>query len=589
MSSSRRRFALGALALAVLGVACSQAPPDKPPAPPSAPKPEEEMAAGPCPFEDATAKCGIAFTYKNGEDANNYAIIESLGGGACLFDYDGDGLLDAFLPGGGYYDGKKVLGHPCKLFRNKGNFEFEDVSAQVGLDKIAFQYSHGAAAFDYDRDGRLDLLVTGYNRLILLRNEKGADGKIAFADVTKKAGLNDTLWSTSAAWGDLDGDGFPELYVCHYGDWGFDTNHPTDCTYDGKTRDVCQPRKFKPLPHTLYKNNGNGTFTDISAEQKLRADGRGIGVILVDVDSDGRPDIYTANDTDDNFLYLNRGARGKILLDEVGLLAGVARDDRGMQNGSMGLCAADYDRSGRASIIVTNYENELPALYQNRTDGRSARFSFATLQSGLAAIGSSYVSWGTGFFDFDRDGWDDLMIVSGHAIRFPTKIDRRQRPVLVRNTEGKLKPLASRGWNYFGDPHNARGAAFGDLDNDGRIDVVVSHLNEPVAVLRNVSPTENRHWIGFRLIGAQGADTVGARVVLEAAGGKQTKFQTGGASYASTNDPRLLFGLGADAKITKATVHWPSGKAQELTDLTPGAYYDVPEGEAPKRVAPKNP
>jgi len=586
MRTNRTWIAAGALflALASLAVGCkSDAPPDKPP-PVDAPKPADEMPAGPCPFEDATAKSGIAFTYKNGEDANNYAIIESLGGGACLFDYDGDGLLDVFLPGGGHYEGKKVLGHPCKLFRNKGNFEFEDVSAKVGLDKIQFQYSHGAAAFDYDRDGRLDLLVTGYNRLVLLRNEKAADGTVAFADVTKKAGLNDTLWSTSAAWGDLDGDGYPELYVCHYGDWGFDTNHPADCTYDGKTRDVCQPRKFKPLPHTLYTNKGDGTFADISAEQKLRTDGRGIGVILVDANNDGRPDVYTANDTDDNFLYMNRGARGAIALDEVGLLAGVARDDRGMQNGSMGLSAADYDRSGRASLVVTNYENELPALYQNRSDGASARFTFATLQSGLAAIGSSYVSWGTGFFDFDRDGWDDLMIVSGHAIRFPTKIDRRQRPVLARNTDGKLKPLASRGWNYFGDPHNARGAAFGDLDNDGRIDVIVSHLNEPVAVLRNVSPTENRNWIGFRLIGAKGADVVGARVVLETAGGKQTKFQQGGASYASTNDPRLLFGTGADAKIAKATVYWPSGKSQELADLQPGAYYDVPEGEVPKRV-----
>jgi hypothetical protein len=594
MRNSRMRIAAGAavlLALAGAVAGCkSDAPPDKPPAGPDTAKPAvEEEPAGPCPFEDVTAKSGIALTYKNGEDANNYAIIESLGGGVCLFDYDGDGLLDVFLPGGGFYEGKTVRGHPCKLYRNKGNFQFEDVTAQVGLDQIAFQYSHGAAAFDYDRDGRLDLLVTGYNRLVLLRNETGAAGTITFVEVTKKAGLTETLWSTSAAWGDLDGDGYPELYVCHYGDWGFETNHPTDCTYGGP-RDVCQPRKFKPLPHTLYKNNGDGTFADITAAQKLRADGRGIGAVLVDLDNDGRPDVYTANDTDDNFLYMNRGERGKIVLDEVGLLAGVARDDRGVQNGSMGLGIGDYDRGGRASIVVTNYENELPALYQNRTEGRSARFTFATLQSGLAAVGSSYVSWGTGFFDFDRDGWDDLLIVSGHAIRFPTKLDRRQRPVLARNTEGKLKPLASRGWNYFGQPHNARGAAFGDLDNDGRVDVVVSHLNEPVVVLRNVSATQNRNWIGFRLIGTKGADAVGARVVLETAGGKQTKFQQGGASYASTNDPRLLFGMGADAKIAKATVYWPSGKVQELTDLQPGAYYDVPEGEAPKRVAaPKNP
>ncbi|QDU23197.1 CRTAC1 family protein [Urbifossiella limnaea] len=539
-------------------------------------QPEEPV--GPPLFEDVTAASGVAFTYKNGEEAGNFAIIESLGGGAALLDYDGDGLLDVFLPGGGHYRDKTVLGHPCKLYRNLGGFKFEDVTAKAGLDRVTFQYSHGAAAFDYDRDGRPDLLVTGYSRLVLLHN----DGDGRFTDVTAKAGLNDKLWSASAGWGDLDGDGFPEVYVTHYGDWGFDTNHPTDCTYDGKTRDVCQPRRFKALPHTLYRNTGNGTFADITPTQNLRTDGKGLGVLVADLNNDGRPDVYVANDTDDNFLYVNRGkAGGPVDLKEGGLFSGMARDDRGMANGSMGLDAADFNRTGLASVVVTNYENELPALYRNRSGPGKEQFTYDTLPSGLAVVGGSYVSWGTGFFDYDLDGWDDLMIVSGHAIRFPTKIDRRQTPLLLRNEAGKFKPVTRQAGPYFRSPHNARGLAVGDLDNDGRPDLVVSHLNEPVSVLRNVA--DGKNWLGLVLAGEKNRDVVGARVVVTSAGGTQTKFAKGGGSFASTCDPRLLVGLGADAAVTGVTVHWPSGKTQEFSGVTPGAYWVLTEGGVARR------
>ncbi len=573
--------------------------------------PGVEEPIGPTLFEDVTASSGIDFAYRNGEAADNYSIIESLGGGVALVDFDNDGLLDLFVPGGGYFDGKKVLGHPCKLYRNLGNFKFEDVSKAVGLDG-PLQYSHGASAFDSDNDGWTDLLVSGYNRLVLLHNEPDGKGGRKFVDVTAKSGLTaDSLWSTSTAWGDLNGDGFADLYVCHYANWGFDGTgpdgkpyrHPTDCNYDGKTRDVCQPAKFTQLPHAVFQNNGNGTFTDVSATVNLKADpkdrtaqrgplrndGRGIGAVIVDVNNDGRPDVYAANDTDDNFLYLNRGAKygpgGEILVEEIGLVAGVARDDRGTANGSMGLGVADYDHSGRASIVVTNYESELPALYQNRTtEPARVRFSYSTQSSGLGTVNGLFVSWGTGFADFDLNGWDDLSIVNGHAVRHPLKVDRRQKPSLLLNDGGKLKIQSARGGSFFAAAHNARGSAVGDLDNDGRPDLVVVRHNEPIVVLKNVAPIAGKHWLGVSLRGKGQRDLVGTRLVVETALGTQTKFVKGGSSYASTDDPRLLLGLASDEKILKATVFWSHGDAQEVKGLTVDHYQEVTEGSPSVKI-----
>ena len=600
MSSPSGRWAVcGAILTSLILVASC----GKPTATPTPAGVEEPVGA--TLFEDVTKASGVEATYRNGEETNNYSIIESLGGGVALFDFDRDGLLDIFSVGGGYFDGKTVSGHPCKLYRNVGNFKFEDVTKAVGLEG-PLQYSHGASAFDTDNDGWNDLLVSGYNRLVLLHNEPDGKGGRKFVDVTAKAGVaTDTLWSTSTAWGDLNGDGFPDIYVCHYGNWGFSGTgpdgkpyrHPTDCNYDGKTRDVCQPAKFTQLPHMLFQNNGNGTFTDISttvnlnAEKKrgpLRNDGRGIGAVMVDVNGDGRPDIYVANDTDDNFLYLNRGAKfgpgAEILIEEIGLIAGVARDDRGTANGSMGLGVSDFDHSGRASIIVTNYESELPALYQNRTaDPDRVRFSYSTQSSGLGTLNGVFVSWGTGFADFDLNGWDDLYIMNGHAVRHPVKGERRQKPALLLNDGGKLKIQSARGGSYFAAAHNARGSAVGDFDNDGRPDLVVVRHNEPLVILKNIAPLAGKHWFGVSLKGKANRDLVGTRVVIETALGQQTKFVKGGSSYASTDDARVLFGLGADETILKATVHWSHGERQEIPGLMVDKYHECIEGADAKK------
>jgi hypothetical protein len=574
----------------------------------------------PC-FQEVTAVSGIAHTYHNGEEAGHLAILESLGGGVALFDYDGDGLLDVFIAGGGYYDGpdkKLIKGLPGKLYHNLGNWKFEDVTAKVGLDQ-ALMYSHAAAACDYDCDGYPDLLVTGWGRMALYHNEPDGQGGRKFVEVTEKSGLIDDSWSTSAAWADFDGDGFPDLYVCHYADWSWD-KHPS-CTYDGKTPDVCPPKNFKPLPHKLYHNNRDGTFTECGkaaglrvprtdkeyddltflsneAKQRLRKAaeakepefGKGLGVVAVDFNSDGKPDVYVCNDTVDNFLYINRSVPGKIQFEEMALSAGVARDDSGKATGSMGVDAADPLNQGLPAIWHVNYENENHCLHCNlylppgkdpkQPQGRIF-FSFDTLKTGISAIGQNYVSWGTNFVDLDHDGWLDLLIFNGHAIRFPKgQTKRAQRPVVMHNNgQGKFLRVNTDTWEYFGSEHCSRGVAFGDLDNDGKIDAVACNLNEPTAVLRNVADTTPNHWLGVELLGKDHHDVVGAKLILSVGGKEQTRYAKGGGSYASTNDPRHVFGLGKAAQFDKLTVIWPSGKEQEWQGLKVDQYWRLTEGE----------
>jgi hypothetical protein len=554
-------------------------------------EPPDAELANPDLFEERASLSGVAFTYRNGEDVTppHLAILESLGGGVALIDHDGDGLLDLFIPGGGYYDGpdkKQIRGHPCKLFKNLGGFQFQDVTHTVGLDALAggepWFYTHGAAVADYDRDGWPDLLVTGWGRIALLQNVPDGKGGRRFLDVSEKSGLSQGItWANSAAWGDLDGDGYPDLYVCQYVDWSF-ANHPT-CSFNDKTPDVCPPEQFQGLAHKVYRNRGDGRFTDVSDAAGLRKGGRhaskGLGVLMVDVNLDGRPEIYVANDTVDKFFYVNHSGPGAIRLREEAMLAGVACGAEGRANGSMGLDAGDPDGSGRPWLWVTNFQNELHALYRNVSEKDRVAFVFHTVAAGIAAIGQQYVGWGTGFLDIDRHGFEDLIIVNGHVMRYPEtqRASRRQKPVLLRNMKGKFKDITRQGGPYFRESHLARGAALGDLDNDGKIDAVVSHMNEPVALLRNVSPDEN-HWLGVDLGGKDHADVVGARVILEAGGRKQTRFAKGGGSYASSGDRRHVFGLGPTNRMDRLTVVWPDGQRQEWTGLAIDRYHRFTQG-----------
>ncbi len=576
-------------ALALIG--CRGNTPDEP-----KPKPEEPatnpLLTGPDVFDDVTAASGINFAYRNGEEVQppHLTILESLGGGGAVIDYDGDGLMDIFLCGGGHFggkDNKQILGHPCKLFRNTGNFKFTDVTEAVGLGTLAegkpWFYSHGAAVADYDRDGWPDLLVSGWGRVALFHNEPAGQGGRKFVDVSAAAGLAEGItWATSTAWADFDGDGLPDLFICQYVDWSFE-NNPA-CNYDGKTPDVCPPKKFKGLPSKIYRNMGNGKFVDVSAEAGIQKGGehasKALGVVVVDVNLDGKPDVYVANDTVANFLYVNKSEPGKIRFAEQGMLSGVALDGSGSPNGSMGLDAGDPEGTGKPALWVTNYENEFHALYRNRSVENKALFVFATQATGIGVIGQKYVGWGTGFVDLNLDGWEDIVINNGHAIRFPTTASRQQNPVLFLNREGKFTDATKRGGPYFQQPHLSRGSLLVDLDNDGRCDQVVCNMNEPAAVLRNVLPNEGHHWLGIQLKGEGNRDIVGARVIVEAAGRTQTRFAKGGGSYASSPDRRFVFGLGKADTITKLTVIWPNGAKQEWTDVPLDRYHVATQGAA---------
>jgi len=525
-------------------------------------------------FENLAIAAGVSFTYRNGEEANQYSILESLGGGAAAWDYDGDGDVDLFFPGGGRFGAERQIhGRPGALFRNEGDWRFTLQTEVAGL-QAAPHYSHGTAVDDYDGDGFPDLLVTGYGGLVLWHNH--GDG--TFLETTTPAGLHDRLWSSSAAWGDINGDGTPDLYVAHYLDWSFDQDPICPAQQAGHARDVCPPEKFGPLPDTLYVNQGDGTFQEASIQAGLRPDGKGLGVVIADLDLDGDLDIYVGNDDPaGNFLYRNQGA-GRF--DDFSLPSGSSVDSRGHANGSMGVAVGDYNLDGLPDLWVANFERETSALYRNLGN---CTFQHVSESAGVAGVGSAYVGWGSVFFDYDADGDEDMVVANGHVLRFPGYSPVSQNAMLFENRDGRrFINAAARAGDYFAAPHQGRGVCCGDLDGDGNLDLAISHMNEPVAVLANQSNTTSQnHWCGVRLIGTRGArEPTGCAVRLIADGKAQVRQVIGGGSYASACDRRLHFGIGKCSTIERLEITWPSGNMSRVEGVAADQWITIIEGQA---------
>ncbi|GIW95489.1 MAG: hypothetical protein KatS3mg110_3530 [Pirellulaceae bacterium] len=513
-------------------------------------------------FVDVAPEAGVNVVYQNGREAGHSSILESLGGGAAVVDVDRDGWYDLFVTTGGGFDAKRIFGLPARLFRNLGSWRFSDISQAAGEGFPSPHYTHGCFAGDYDNDGFPDLLVTGYGGLQLWHNQ--GDGTLV--EVSREAGLQDTLWSSAAAWGDLDNDGWLDLYVAHYVDWSF-SNHPRCVGPRPDLVDICPPKVFSPLPDTVWRNERDGTFSDQTAHWGLRPDGKGLGVVIGDINLDGFADIYVGNDTTDNFLYINElnGPSGK--LRECAVLSGVAVDDRGTPNGSMGVDLGDYNLDGRPDIWVANFEVESFALYRNDGNGQFLHVSRAT---GVTALGGLFVGFGTAFVDLDRDGDEDILINNGHVINYPRNAPFLQQPVLLVNEQGQryLRYEFPAG-TYFATPHAGRGLAMGDLDEDGDVDVVMTNNHERLAVLRNDTPAPARY-LRVRLIGRRSnRNAIGAHVFLLTRQGKRIlRLVKSGVSYLSDHDERLDWGIPAGDEPEELHIRWPAGETS-IISITP--------------------
>ncbi|QDT96369.1 FG-GAP repeat protein [Gimesia aquarii] len=501
-------------------------------------------------FVDVTDSLGVDFKYQNDEQAKHYTILESIGGGVAIWDFDLNGHEDLFFPGGGtFLKGKKIVGSPSVLFSQMSAGRFENASLNSKIAPSRF-YSHGCTVADFDNDGFPDIVVTGYGGILCWHNS--GDG--TFEEISQQSGLIDPSWSTSAGWGDLNGDGYLDLYLAHYVDWTFE-NHPL-CADSSGRKDVCPPRRFTGLDDRVFFSNADGTFRDATQEAGLVSNGKGLGVVLGDVDNDSDLDVYVANDTTNNFLYLNDG-EGKF--QEAALVRGVAVDDEATANGSMGVDLGDFNQDGLPDIWVANYESEAFALYKNIGNGQ---FLYASRETGVSAIGDIFVGFGTQFGDFDSDGDEDLVVANGHVIHFPKHTTVRQQPLILENRSSQFSRLKFEEANYLSQLHYGRGVAIGDLDNDGDLDLVFANCNERSAILENQSKARSQ-WVKIRLIGTESnRDAIGARLVFHTDQGDISRFIKGGGSYLSQSSYVVHCGFPKEARVNGVTIFWPSGRTQ---------------------------
>ena len=512
-------------------------------------------------YVDVTDASGIDFVHSNGATGEKQ-YCEVMGSGVCFLDYDGDGRQDLYFV--------TSVG-PNRLYRNLGELRFEDVTKQTNTGDAS--YGMGAAAADYDNDGDADLFVTNFGPNRLLRNDGGT-----FTDVSDAAGVADPAFGAGAAFLDADHDGLLDLYVANYVVQA--TPDTAICrAHDPPLRLYCPPRDYPPAQDRFYVNRGDGTFEDATARAGIEGHvGRGLGVTVADIDRDGWPDIYVANDLNANFLFRNLRDG---TFEEIGVLTGTSHSEGGMEQGGMGVAAEDYDNDGWMDLFVSNYLNETNSLYHNEGDGF---FFDETASSGLGASSLPWVGWGTQFFDYDLDGWKDLFVTNGHTESDAQIVDPTstwwQPDFLYRNLgNGRFEDVTMSAAPVLREKSRAgRGAAFGDLDDDGDTEIVISNQNDHPLLLENVR--EGGRWIGFRTRGTtSNRGGVGARVTVHAG---ETTFAAevhAGGSYLSGNDPRVLVGLGARAAIDSVTVRWPSGAVDRHGALPLDRYHELREGK----------
>ncbi len=549
---------------------------------------------GPIVFEDISKQSGIgAWVHKMGVPEKKF-IVETNGSGVCLVDYDNDGWLDIYLVNGATFDsleGKETPPHAA-LFHNNHDGTFTDVSAKAGVQNDRWGY--GCSTADYDNDGWPDIYVGNYGKNRLYHNNH--DG--TFTDMAEKAGVALGNWSPGSTWGDYDGDGLLDLYVTGYVHFDRD-NLPiagtkavgyASCLYRGQSVN-CGPRGLQGEPDHLFHNNGDGTFTDVTAKAGVEDKDRyyGFSTIFLDINGDGKPDLVVGNDSEPNFLYINKGDG---TFDDQSYVSGFALNKDGREIASMGITAGDYENKGQISFYVTDFGDDYKVLFHNDGD---VSFTDVSYKAGVAQPTIPFVGWGDGFLDYDNDGWLDLFEVDGHV--YP-EVDQHdwgttwaERPLLFHNVPDGAKdrkfevipPVKGTG---LADVIPARGAAFGDLFNDGKIDVVVNPIDGPAVLLRNVNP-DKHHWVEMKLVGSKDPktgkpsprDATCATVYLTANGQRMRQDVLSSGSYIGANDRRPHFGLGDATDAGTAEIHWPSGQVETIKLPAADRIFTIEEGK----------
>jgi enediyne biosynthesis protein E4 len=573
----------GSLLLAVSIAA--QSPKPAAPQPAASPIATAASPLVPARLVDITDKSGVHFQHQALHTTRKY-LLETMGSGLALFDCDNDGRLDLFLVNGAPYSDPTPTGFvPQKsgpqdwnrMYRQKSDGTFEDITEKSGLKGAG--YGMGAAVADYDNDGNEDLFVTGYGSNRLYHN----NGNCTFTDVTDKAGVAGSGWSSSAAWIDLDNDGLLDLVVERYVTW--DWNDVWCGEHREGYRGICHPDVFPPIAMLVYHNDGNGHFTEVAHKLGLDKPAKALGIGVADYDRDGRSDIFVANDSMPEFLF-HQKADGAF--DEVGLESETAVNAEGQTFAGMGIDFADYDNDGWPDIVVTDLANQRYALYHNNRDGT---FDYASLTSGLGAISQLHSGWGARFVDYDNDGWKDLLVAQGHDMDnielVSPQFRYRESVMLLRNVAGKFVDVSGVSGDIFKDAWVGRGLAVGDLDNDGRVDAVVTTNAGPAYILRNETATAN-HWLTLRLVGHKSnRDGIGAVVKLTAGQSSQWVTATAAGSYLSSSDLRIHFGLGNNPRAASIEIHWPSGITQTLSDVKADQQLQVDEPAETPPAAPR--